>query len=245
MYGKRSAVGRYQRSVLSVLGRMLTVLVDPTVDGMQWMRRVPVADVVLGLCGLAVVGTEASLISDYGLSWFVLVNAFGQLGLSAALVVRRVWRRASFVASYGLLALLAVVVWAAPVNLGVTPMVVCAPLSLYVVARHERTAWGVVGLLLGIAGAFVNPARWWPNPSGWLIPVAVIAMVGTYLWATGRRRTELVYRDRLAMERERHTQVTAARVAQAQADERTRLARELHDIVAHNLTVVQVPARLT
>lgn len=210
--------------------------------GAMRMRRVPVADVVLGVCGLAVTGLEASLVTDYGLSWFVVANVAVQFGLSVALVIRRVWRRASFIASYGLLAGLAVLVWAAPVNLGVTPMVVCAPLSLYVVARRERTGWGVAGLLLGVAGAFVSPLHRMPTGSAWWIPLLVITMVGTYLWAAGRRRTELAYQQRLAIEREHHAQLMTARVAQARADERARLARELHDIVAHSLTVVQVQA---
>lgn len=197
------------------------------------MTRPPFADLALTLVAVAVTVIESTLVSTYGWTWYVVADLLIHLGLTGTLLVRHRWRRASFVAAYALLAALAVVVAAAGVNLGVSPIILCAPLSLYVVARHEPTVWAATGLLLGIAGTFVSPLRYLPDGSGGtaFIPVMVLVLAGTFLWATGRRRTELAYQHSVG-----------ARVAKAEERERTRIAREVHDIVAHSLAVVQVQA---
>ena len=208
------------------------------------MRGVHAADAALASAAAVVTAIEASLLGRYGPTWYIVANLALHVGLTGALLVRHVWRRGSFLVTYLLLAALAAVVWWSPVNLGVSPLVLCAPLSLYVVARHEPYRWAVAGLLLGVAGSFVSPLRRLPDGTGggaW-IPLMVLVLVGVFLWATGRRRTDLAYRERLQMElaeRERRAQF---RIAEAQADERARIARELHDIVAHSLAVVQVQA---
>ena len=72
-------------------------------------------------------------------------------------------------ATYLLLAALAAVIAVVPYNLGVSPMILCAPLSLYVVARHEPYRWGTAALLLGVAGTFVSPLHRLPGglPTRW------------------------------------------------------------------------------
>lgn len=204
------------------------------------MSRVPVGDVVLAVVAVATTAIEAGLVDRLGVTWYSVANVGIHVGLTATLLVRHVWRRWSFVATYLLLGTLAAVAWWSPANLGVSPLIACAPLSLYVVARHEPPAWGLVGLMLGVAGAFVSPLRRMPGAAGggaW-IPVMVLVLVGTFVWASGRRRTELAYGEQLAEEARR----ADARVVQARSDERALLARELHDIVGHSLAVVQVQA---
>ncbi|GMA37988.1 sensor histidine kinase [Mobilicoccus caccae] len=101
----------------------------------------------------------------------------------------------------------------------------------------------MTGLLLGVAGAFVSPVnRLAGGPTTALVAVMILGMVGTYLWASGRRRTEVAYREQLERERDEHEREAARRVLTAQTDERARIAREIHDIVAHSLAVVNVQA---
>ncbi len=200
-------------------------------------------DLVLAAAGLVVTVMEGwGLVPSYGPSWFVLAYVAACLCLSVALVFRRVFRRSMFCTSYVLLAVMGVVVWVAPVNLGVSPLIVCAPLSLAVVARWEPAAWGAVALLLGLLGVFIAPTHRMPAPSYGLDAVMVLVMAGTYVWCTGRRRVALDYDRRLVEQHDVMVLEAAAAQDRARAEERSRIARELHDVVAHSLTVVNVQA---
>ncbi|GAA1373002.1 hypothetical protein GCM10009638_06190 [Luteococcus sanguinis] len=95
-----------------------------------------------------------------------------------------------------------IVVWSAPVNLGVSPLIVCAPLSPAVVARRESTAWGATALLMGLLGVLIAPTHRMPAPSYGLDALMVLVMAGTYVWCTGRRRVSLDYDRRLAEQRD-------------------------------------------
>src|SRR5665647_483405 len=110
------------------------------------MPRVPITDIVLAALAAAVTAIEVSTMTRLGATWYAVANLLIHIGLTGALLVRHVWRRGSFITSYVLLAALALVVLRAPSNLGVSPLVACAPLSLYVVARHESYRWAVTGL---------------------------------------------------------------------------------------------------
>lgn len=207
------------------------------------MTRPPIADVALAACGAALSALYAVIVLVPSPAWHGVVFFLLHVGLSVALLVRSTHRRASFVATYALLAGMAALMSGTSINFAVSPIILCAPLSLYKVARHDPTAWGVSALLLGIAGAFVSPLNQVPGgASGGLIALMILGMVGTYLWASGRRRTELAHVDALARARAEHEREAGRRVAQAEADERARIAREIHDIVAHSLAVVNVQA---
>lgn len=207
------------------------------------MTRPPIADVALALGGVALTALLASAFLGDGFTWYAALYLLIHVGLTVALAVRSTWRRTSFVATYALLAAMAVVVATAPINLGVSPIILCAPLALYKVARRDPPAWGIAALLLGISGSFVSPLNAMPGGAGGgLIALLILGMVGTYLWASGHRRTELAYADRLERAQADHEREAERRVALAESRERERIAREVHDIVAHSLAVVNVQA---
>ncbi|GAA4429869.1 hypothetical protein GCM10023169_32640 [Georgenia halophila] len=125
---------------------------------------------------------------------------------------------------------------------------------LYSVAAHAPRPWPTVGLVLGLSGAVLTAVRLWFSPV-WPAPglggfdpttlvarsavLGVLAALVLAAWALGRYRSVRVaylaqLEDRAVRaeaDRERH----AARVA---AEERTRIAREMHDVVAHALAVI-------
>lgn len=92
-------------------------------------------------------------------------------------------------------------------------------------------AWFLAGLVVGIVGS---------GGLGDVVPILVWCAVGFGIGYLISRRTEQVRLARqattiLAAEQERQT-------ARAVEDERARIARELHDVVAHGLSVIVVQA---
>jgi signal transduction histidine kinase len=94
-----------------------------------------------------------------------------------------------------------------------------AGLSVGVSFLVERAAWG-------FADDVLPPL---------LLAVAVAAAVGLYV---GVRRASVVEQERLEREQQ---MLVAARTA---ADERVRIARELHDVVAHTLSLIVVQSEV-
>ena len=223
--------------------------------GSRWSRyAVPVVDVALGAVFLIFAlesatfilrfGAYAVYVADFALCLALALTQFGRLRLL----------RASFIATYTMLAAYAILVALSPVNLGLNPIIATAITSLYTVTRWEPDRrWGTAALLLALAGALVNPVTLASysrahgssadptTSSGWDGTILLVrtltsmvfvgAVVLTYLLAS--------YRRRVAENQARDVGIAAA---QAVAAERLSLARELHDLVGHSLTTIKVQA---
>jgi signal transduction histidine kinase len=194
-------------------------------------RAVPpwAGDLVLALV-LAVV----ALLSVLGRPWPQVAI---QVAIPLALVCRR---RAPLVTAFAMAGLLAVhdLLWGDEVTLaGVAALLI----AMYSVAAHgtslARASAG--GLVLGVAASTDLIAGGLGRDSFW--PFRFLFLAG--VWLAGRvvcRRQrqvgELTHRAvLLARDREE-------RAAAAVAQERARLARELHDVVAHSVSVMVVQA---
>ncbi|GAA2627454.1 histidine kinase [Dactylosporangium fulvum] len=109
--------------------------------------------------------------------------------------------------------------------------ILSVPVILGVVAvRHRRgvLVWvGVSALLLIFA--FVNPN----NVTGLILAVLAILVIGDQV----RRRREA---QRALAEEEERSELAQAR--RAVAEERNRIAREMHDVVAHHMSLIAVRA---
>ncbi|MEU1737196.1 histidine kinase [Streptosporangium sp. NPDC020145] len=124
----------------------------------------------------------------------------------------------------------------------VLPSALVFPFMVYSCAAYDRRR---PPLAVGLAGAGVAAARFatdssvaaaalGPNP--WLL-FGLLAAVVVSAWGFGLyRRTQLAYVD-LLRERARDA------AARATAAERARIAREMHDVVAHALAVIVAQAR--
>ncbi|GAA2726185.1 sensor histidine kinase [Cellulomonas aerilata] len=176
----------------------------------------------------------------------VVISAIGgwtAVAWSVLVVAPLAWRRRRPVAS-------AVAVYAAGLAhtvLGL-PLLVPADLAVLIAlysvtvygprwAHRTAIATGLVGCaVLGVALMVVDTAYGVGGGAGVTVFTGMAALV---VWASGlvkrsRRETLLVWQDRaerLRVERDQQAQI-------ATAAERARIAREMHDIVAHSLSVV-------
>ncbi|MFI7636411.1 sensor histidine kinase [Nonomuraea sp. NPDC049400] len=113
---------------------------------------------------------------------------------------------------------------------------------LYSVASYRGLAVALGGLVISLVtyalGAAAGPIR----VASWSEHV-VVAMVLVAVWGAGRSlRLRRAYLDELKDRAERLERAHAADTRAARAEERSRIARELHDVVAHHVSVMTVQA---
>ncbi|MET9633772.1 sensor histidine kinase [Lentzea sp. NPDC006480] len=108
--------------------------------------------------------------------------------------------------------------------LGAPTAAVC--FALYTVAVERSRVWSLAGLVVAVVAISGVSGG---EPENVLVVIAAMGAVWVIGYTTRMRRSFL--------ERE-----TSQRAGQALADERLRIARELHDVVAHNLSLIAVQA---
>ena len=211
----------------------------PIVEGVHplvvrhWLD-VAIAVVVAGAATLEVLLPLTSVMGEGSRS----VSLSVALILCAALVFRRTHP----------LAVAAVVLLTWPVVYTLTPVLVLfwgqfVPIvvALYSVARHGSTRHGIYGGLFGAAGLLFFDLRV-PELNS---PEEIVFhwMVCTVAWSLGRFVRSYEARAHAQARRAVLAETSSREQAlQAVADERARIARELHDIVAHSVSVMVVQA---
>jgi signal transduction histidine kinase len=160
----------------------------------------------------------------------------------APLVVRRRWPVAVF-AAVAVASLLQAVVVDEPVW-----GQVAFPVAVYSVARFSRALPAAVALAVGICGALVASYDWLQEfdqltPSAYVSYVLFISAIVATAWALGTLgRTRAAYVAALVERGEQIRREAAQQVELAAGEERSRIAREMHDVVAHGLSVIVVQA---
>lgn len=125
---------------------------------------------------------------------------------------------------------------------------VAYPIALYSVARFSTARWGLAALGVGLVGAVVSSLRFlsaWdsldPNSlTAYILTIGTIVVAAWALGTLGRVRSEYV--AALVERNEQLRRDAAQQAALAAGAERARIAREMHDVVAHGLSVIVVQA---
>ncbi|HEX3947449.1 MAG TPA: sensor histidine kinase [Acidimicrobiales bacterium] len=155
--------------------------------------------------------------------------------IQVALVVPLAWRRVNPTAVMAIVALVALVQWSVDLRV---PGAGALLVALYTVAVHESRARVAMSAVVVEAGVVMASVRWAP---GGTEPRSAVFLTGLVVAAVSgglavRAGSEyLVWMDeraaRLEVERDQQAVISTA-------EERARIAREMHDIVAHSLSVV-------
>lgn len=162
--------------------------------------------------------------------WRLWLDLAVGLGLSTALWWRRRWPVGLAVVT------LAASAFSAPAS-------VIGLITLFTVAVHRRFAGGVAVAVASVPPALLlNALHPTPDAEYWqAVAVSVGSLLLVVLWGmVVRSRRQLV--ASLTERAERADAEQQLRVAQARAMERTRIAREMHDVLAHRISLLSLHA---
>lgn len=161
----------------------------------------------------------------------------GYLGLSAVLLAPLVWRSRP-VASFAIVSLVSFVQWLA--GLQPVPANLAVLVALWAVAYRCSFRWALAAGLVAELGIFLALVNWYTPTFGMFFSgsIFVVTIWLTGLYANTRRR----YLEGLEERAERAERERDQQARMAAAAERARIARELHDVVAHNVSVIVVQA---
>jgi signal transduction histidine kinase len=164
----------------------------------------------------------------------IVVRPVGDVPIAALLVfavasAALYWRRRAPLTVLGV----AVITWAVTIGSGYADLGGVAIIALYSAGRHaaddRRAHVGVAAAIVVIlVDGLTDPAPWGEAAFG-----GVVLFVA---WYVGRR---LRLRSERAAQLERERAAEARRIV---VEERTRIARELHDVVAHRVSLMTVQA---
>ncbi|MGO2110037.1 MAG: sensor histidine kinase, partial [Pseudoclavibacter sp.] len=189
-----------------------------------WLRRRP----IVGDLAIAVVACAghfaATLLRGDEFAWWGYGYALIAITFAALLVRRRY--------PFAVLVVTAIACVASPLTqagFGV-PMIPFA-FALYTVASLRSTVWAISGYVVGLAASVVAtfPYSLAGQQPPIVAPFDTFTVAGLVVGLIVRNRRE---RRRMLAER------VNERIALAAATERTRIAAEMHDVVAHSLTVI-------
>ncbi|WP_227025880.1 sensor histidine kinase [Streptomyces fodineus] len=123
--------------------------------------------------------------------------------------------------------------WPAPVLLA--HMLVLLLLALRIGLRGTLGALGASLLVTWVLQGVIGAQRYSPTCLMAIALFAVAVLIGTVLRSRSEARTQLA----------RQTTITAEeRARRALLEERSRIARELHDVVAHHMSVISIQAQV-
>jgi signal transduction histidine kinase len=210
-----------------------------------WLRRhqqlvdfflmLPFAVPSMGITARYVELTPSGLTRDVPLP----VHYTLALVMCLPLIWRRRWPRSVF----ALLAAAALVQWLAGINIAACDLTLMV--AMYTIAAQCAFRWALVALLVSESGMVLSiyrltrqpqPQDSWKSLLPYSITIGAIWLGGLYI-STRRKYTLSLEERARRLERERDAQAEVAAAA-----ERARIARELHDVIAHSISVMVIQA---
>lgn len=218
---------------------------SPPFSKYRWLRLLTYTLVAYVSLGIALAGAE-ELSTSYG---FTTAVAFLSTFLQAGAVILALWRPVpAFALSLAAATVTALLArpnlaspelvnpnwpWAAPILLA--HMAVLLLLALRVRPRGTLAAFAVTALTTYVVEGGIGAQKYSATGPVALALFAVAAVIGAALRSRSVARTELVQQTTItAEERARRTLL----------EERSRIARELHDVVAHHMSVISIQAQV-
>jgi signal transduction histidine kinase len=215
----------------------------------RWRRPRPrlAPEVADGLLGLAVAVTQLLLLLGLGVNQGRPVPFVELDGLAVALIVLQglplTWRRRRPLLVFGVVLAANTAYYA--IGFPPSQFDFGLPLAVATVAaeRDRRTSLAALGAVQGLLlvpwAAGIGP--YWASAS-W-VRVLYLLVFFSAMWAWGRYvRIRRAYAEELAGRAERAEREREREAGRAVAAERARIARELHDVIAHHMSVMVIQA---
>ncbi len=210
-----------------------------------WLRRHPqFVDLIWTLPVIAIAQlTTPTYVAHTGDGYHATVPLATHELLIVTSCVPLIWRRRWPRAVFMIVALVAFTQWTFGIGLAAYDLAVM--IAMYTVAAECAFRWAFAAGLVAELGAGLAVFSEWrddPGRASWktMIPFSVficaIWLCGLYL-NTRRKYTRSLEERATRLERERDAQVQVAAAA-----ERARIAREMHDVIAHSISVMVVQA---
>jgi signal transduction histidine kinase len=166
---------------------------------------------------------------------FTHLPVAGTLAFQAGLLLPLLWRRRAPLTAFAAIAVVFLLQWSLDAFLRADVALLIALYSLAVHGRLRQLLWAcaaTVGLLIPVALRVAPAVNMWE---------ALFFLLSAATAATAMGFAVRVRRAQLASLRDRATRLETERDQRsklAAATERTRVAREMHDIIGHNLSVI-------
>jgi signal transduction histidine kinase len=156
--------------------------------------------------------------------------------LQVGLILPLLWRRRAPFAVFAVVVTVAFVQWLVAVPL---PADLALLVALFTLAVHDTPARALGGAGVLEVGVLIGSVRWTPVGDAVLASVVFLSgMVAAALFVGLTLRTWRAYMDSLVERANRLELERDQRARLAAATERSRIAREMHDVVAHNVSIM-------
>ena len=222
-------------------------MTSPAATAAQRLPRMTDVALAVGVGIITLIGYGVSVVEDFP---FLLVDHDGQPSLPISYALLEViaealplaFRRTAPVLVFVLVAGASLADEA--LNKHPEPMPLAVLVALYTLAVMRRPLVAVIAAACYLAGLAADTATAWTDVSDDQLYVDLLAVVGTVTlgcWIhLGRARVSQAERRTLEV-----TRALEARTTEAVEEERARIAREMHDVLGHQLSVIVAQAATT